>query len=89
MLITYEFVAKTDTLTVSYGISLVVRQKSESQNGCFKKTKHVKFSEKRTFLTPDTHTYVRNVRFSENLTCFVSLKHPICDSTFSLITDDL
>ena len=52
MLITYEFVAKTDTLTVSYGISLVVRQKSESQNGCFKKTKHVKFSEKRTFLTP-------------------------------------
>ena len=30
--------------------SSVVRQKGESQNGCFKKTKHVKFSEKRTFL---------------------------------------
>ena len=30
----------------------VMRQKGESQNGCFKKTKHVKFSEKRTFLTP-------------------------------------
>ena len=31
-------------------ISSVVRQKGESQNGCFK-TKHAKFSEKRTFLT--------------------------------------
>ena len=30
----------------------VIRQKGESQNGCFKKTKHAKFSEKRTFLTP-------------------------------------
>ena len=28
----------------------VIRQKDESQNGCFKKTRHVKFSEKRTFL---------------------------------------
>ena len=32
--------------------SSVIRQKGESQNGCFKKTKHVKFSEKRAFLTP-------------------------------------
>ena len=30
----------------------VIRQKSESQNGCYKKTKPAKFSEKRTFLTP-------------------------------------
>ena len=30
----------------------VIRQKGESQNGCYKKTKHAKFSEKRTFLTP-------------------------------------
>ena len=30
----------------------VIRQKSESQNECFKKTKHTKFSEKRTFVTP-------------------------------------
>ena len=29
----------------------VIRQKGESQNGCFKKTKHAKFCEKRTFLT--------------------------------------
>ena len=32
--------------------SSVTRQKGESQNGCFKKTKHAKFSEKRTFLIP-------------------------------------
>ena len=30
----------------------VIRQKDESQNGCFKKTKHAKFSEKRTFFYP-------------------------------------
>ena len=30
----------------------VIRQKGESQNGCFKNKKHAKFSEKRTFLTP-------------------------------------
>ena len=35
------------------------RQKGESQNGCFKKTRHTKFSEKRTFLTRwYTHTYI-------------------------------
>ena len=32
-------------------ISSVINQKGESQNGCFKKIKHAKFSEKRTFLT--------------------------------------
>ena len=32
--------------------SLVIRQKGESQNGCFEKTKQAKFSEKRTSLTP-------------------------------------
>ena len=32
--------------------SSVIRQKGESHIECFKKTKHVKFSEKRTFLTP-------------------------------------
>ena len=39
-------------------ISSVIRQKGVSQNGCYKKTKRAKFSEKRTFLTPDTHTYM-------------------------------
>ena len=39
--------------------SSVIRQKGKSQNGCFKKTKHAKFSEKRTFLTP-RYAHVRN-----------------------------
>ena len=33
-------------------ISSVTKQKGESQNGGNKKTKHTKFPEKRTFLTP-------------------------------------
>ena len=32
---------------------------------------------------------VRNVFFSENLACFVFLKHPFWDSPFCLITDEL
>ena len=32
--------------------SVIIRQKSESQNGCIKKRKHAKFSEKQIFLTP-------------------------------------
>ena len=32
--------------------SSVIRQKAESQSGCFKKTKHAEFFEKQTFLTP-------------------------------------
>ena len=32
---------------------------------------------------------VRNVRFLENLTCFVFLKHPFWDWPFCLITDEL
>ena len=34
---------------------LVIRQKTESQNKCYKKTKASKFSEKQTFLPPNTH----------------------------------
>ena len=30
----------------------VIRQKGQSQNGCYEETEHTKFSEKRTFLTP-------------------------------------
>ena len=69
----------------------VIRQKGESQNECFKKTKQAKFSEKRIFLTPLICTFmyqgVRNVRFSENLACFFLLKHPFWDLLFCLITD--
>ena len=32
---------------------------------------------------------VRNIRFSENLACFVFLKHPFWDSSFCLITDEI
>ena len=55
------------------------KAKGESQNGCFKKAKHAKFSVKQTFLPPDT----------ENLACFAFLKHPFWDSPFRLITDDV
>ena len=73
-----------------------MRQKGKSQNGCFKKTKHAKFSEKRTFPTPwyaniRTCAYqgASKVRFSENLVRFVFLKQPFWDWSFWLITDDL
>ena len=32
--------------------SWAIRQRDDSQNGCYKKTKHAKFPEKRTFLNP-------------------------------------
>ena len=54
----------------------------KSQNGGNKKTKHAKFSEKTNISYPliRTHTCayqgVRNVRFSENLVCFVFLLPP-------------
>ena len=37
---------------------VVIRQKSQSQNGRYKKTKRAKFSEKQTFITP-TYAYVQ------------------------------
>ena len=43
-----------NNLEIHQVISPVIRQKGESQNGCLKKTKYAKFSEKRTFLTPCT-----------------------------------
>ena len=64
-------------------MSSVIRQNGESQNGCFKKTKHTKFPKNEHFLPLDAlHTCtcayqgVRMVRFSENLACFVFLKPP-------------
>ena len=39
--------------------SSLIKQNGGSQNGCYKKTKDATFSLKQTFLTPDTHTYVR------------------------------
>ena len=36
----------------TYVNASVIRQNNGSQNGCFKKTQHTKFSKKQTFLTP-------------------------------------
>ena len=59
------------------------KAKEKSQNGCNKKTKHVKFSEKQTFPTPSE---IKNVRFSENLP-FCFLVTPVLRLFFCLITD--
>ena len=47
----YNVIIQSSTDFMNWKAS-VIRQKSESQNGCFKKTKHAKFFKKRTFLTP-------------------------------------
>ena len=69
-------------------ISSIIRQKGEYQNGCFKKKKDSIFSKKHYFLRTCAYQGVRNVGFSENLACFVFLKHPFWNSPFCLITDD-
>ena len=53
----------------------VIRHKGESQNLGNKKTKHLKFSEKRLFL--------KTVRFSENLTGFIFFINSV--SSFALL----
>ena len=64
---------------------MVIRQKNKARQ-IFRKT---------NISYPLIHTRtcayqgVRKVRFSENLACFVFLKHPFCDSPFCLITDDI
>ena len=44
----------------------VIRQKGESQNGCFKKAKHTKISEKQTFLT----SWYAHAHYIENFSDF-------------------
>ena len=39
-------------------ISSTIRQKGESEKGCYKKTKQSKFPQNEHFLPPDTHTHV-------------------------------
>ena len=68
----------------------IIRQKGKSQNGFYKKTKHAKFSEKRTFFTPLIRTRacayqgVRNVCFSEHLSCLVFFVTPVLRFAFLL-----
>ena len=69
---------ETNDEFVKDSISSAIRQKDESQNGCYKKAKHAEFSEKQAFLTPVTYTHVcvsrgKNVHLSEILTWFVFL----------------
>ena len=78
-----------------YVKSSVIRQKGETQNEFFKKTKNAKFSEKRIFLTPwyaHVRVHIRGLEmfvFSENLARFAFLKRPFCDLPFYLITDEI
>ena len=88
----YTQISKQNTIFISD--SSVIRQKGESQNGCFEKTKHAEFSETRTFFTLWYPIFyppqeVKNVRFSENLACFAFLKHPFWGSPFWLINNKL
>ena len=54
--------------------------KGKSRNGCYKKRKRTKFSEKQTFLTTwCAYQVVRNVCFSENLKRFVFLQRSFWD----------
>ena len=63
--------------------SSLIRQKGESQNGCFKKTKHTKFSEKPNISYPliRTHTCayqgVRNNRFFGKFDVICFLETPV------------
>ena len=60
-------------------ISSVISQKGESLNGCFKKTKHAKFSQKQTLLTPwyaHVHVCMRVCVFENNFT-FREKQEPI------------
>ena len=66
--------------------SSVIKQKGESQNRCFKKINHAKFSEKQTFLNHWYTEGVRNVRFLENLACFVFLKRCFEIRPFALLS---
>ena len=67
------------------------KNKAPISNGCFKKIKHVKFSEKTnisdSLIGTRTSAYqgVRNVRFSENLACFVFFRHPFEIGPFDLL----
>ena len=75
-------------------ISSVIMQKDESQNRSNKKSKHAKFSEKRTFLA----SWYARVRiwvekmllfFCLNLASFLFLSPPVWDLLFCLIIDEL
>ena len=65
------------------------RAKGRISKRVFQENKARQIFRKTNISYPLIRTQVRNVRFSENLTCFVFLKHPFWDSPFCLITDEL
>ena len=51
------------TLQQAFSISSIIRQKSKFQNGCFKKTKHGKFTKNKPFLSLiSTRNSIRKVQ---------------------------
>ena len=70
------------TRAFSWLVSLVIRKKGESQNGCFKKTMHAKLSEKRTFLTP-WYAHVLFRRFALLPTVFPNEKMRVGENLYS------
>ena len=74
--------------------STVIRQKCESQNMFQENKAHQIFRKANisyhlTCTRTCVYQGVRNARFSENLACFVLLKHPFWDLPFFHINDDL
>ena len=69
--------------------SSATRLKSESQNGCYNKKKHAKFSEKRIFLTPVCVSGGKKYSFFGKFGVFCFLVTPVLSSTFCLITDEM
>ena len=61
-------------------------KRTNLKTGVSKKQSTPSFPKNEHFLPP--YQGVRNARFSENLACFVILKHPCWDSSFWLISDD-
>ena len=66
--------------TELYITSSVIRQKGESQNGCFKKAKHGKISEK---------SGGKKCLFFGNFGVLSFLETPVLRFAFCLITDEL
>ena len=90
----FRTITKVILVSFSKQISSVRRQKGKTQNGGYKKTKHVKFSEKQTLFTPCMHSFVgisgdKRYLILENLACFVFLYSSLWDLSFCLATDDI
>ena len=53
LVFSWTTLSKNIRVSLKIQISSAIRQKGESQNGCIKKAKKAKFSEKKNFLPPD------------------------------------